>query len=834
MKKKISFLNNLVFLSIPLLLVAACASSEPINFAVASPTEIKSLNYLKYNSSYYDSKFLYSYIEGLFHSAPADNAGSIEVLEMTNVNNNQGLVLKELSIQDNSLDLDRSINGNDINNINIQINKLIPKSNQIISRNSAFWYGVAKDIFVINYGNSILNSKNRIFKEFIIKLRTGNIDDRKLPYKDKNGNERWNERPALWHDLKPVTAYDFENSLNYVLNIKNASSNIDYLADKTKGGIKNAKAYIDAQRQSKKDDTEKFSKNLGFKAIGEDLLYVNFETEFGKSSPQELLGEFISKIFHPSLLPSRSDIINKYGDRFGTSAETSIGNGAFKIKRSDFSSETIFTKNYDYWDRNRISSRLWRYKIVKDTFTSATLFESGEVGHSNVTNTLLPRFKSKANLRMFLSQGMSFSSSQFLTFNNENHNFIGEEGKLLKNAINYSINRENALIAQDNGGAVTPDTLTSPYTLITNGNNSTWRETIVDGTGRAKYQVNLMNDEKVPLAYYTTGQRRFYAKLQANIDRTDRLYRPKIAKKFFEQYLKLTNKSKVNLTLLYDTSQSENVDQIIYLKQEIEQNLNKIKINLRPQAKSVFLGELNSGQFDIAQTSRSAKSYEPFEYLNQFSKVYYDVDSHFNKSLRYSENPTGNWQFYDYIKKYPSYDKLKNSNTFFTEFTFSKNDFLWLYALFKPFNDMGDNFATNGLMKNQHINQFQQLNKKLEEEINETNVLQTIFTPDTKLEYPNQSDGDKAINGLGSQMPPHISFRIYSILEAILKIESPIAVLSNSTAGWFVQKIIGQSSGAGGEGKAEVQWAYNCDNKPKDSLFNLKGCEVYMRKDLWN
>lgn len=834
MKKKINFLNSLVFLSMPLLLITACVSSEPVNFAVASPTEIKSLNYLKYNSSYYDSRFLYSYIEGLFHSAPSDNAGSTEVLEMTNINDNQGLVLKELSIESNNLDLDRSIETNDIGNINNEINKLIPNSKQIISKTSDFWYGIAKDIFVINYGNLIPNSKNRIFKEFIIKLRTGNIDDRKLPYKDQNGNERWNERPALWHDLKPVTAYDFENSLNYVLNIENASANIDYLADKTKGGIKNAKAYVDAQRHSKKGDIEKFSKNLGFKAIGEDLLYVNFETEFGKSMAQKLLDQFISKILHPSLLPSRRDIIAKYGDRFGTSAETSIGNGAFKIKRSDFSDETIFIKNYDYWDRNRISSRLWRYKIVKDSFTSATLFESGEVGHSNVVNTLLPRFKSKPNLRMFLSQGMAFSSSQFLTFNNNNYNFAGENGKLLKNAISYSINRENALIAQNNGGAVTPDTLTSPLTSLTDGNNRTWRETIVEGTGKPKYQVNLIDDEKVPLAYYTTGQRRFYAKLQANIDRTDRLYRPKIAKKFFEQYLKATNKSQVNLTLLYDTSESENVDQIIYLKQEIEKNLNKVKINLRPQAKSVFLGELNSGQFDIAQTARAAKEYEPFQYLNQFSKVYYDVDAQSNKSLRYSENPTGNWQFYDYIKKYPTYEKLKNSNTFFTEFNFSENDFLWLYALFKPFNDMGDNFATNGLMKNQNINQFQQLNEELRKELKQEDVLQTIFTPDTELEYPNGSDGDKAINGLGSQMPPHISFRIYSILEAILKIESPIALLSNATAGWLVQKIIAQSSGASGEGRAEVQWAYNCDNKPKDSRFNLKGCEVYIRKDLWN
>ncbi len=30
----------------------------------------------------------------------------------------------------------------------------------------------------------------------------------------------------------------------------------------------------------------------------------------------------------------------------------------------------------------------------------------------------------------------------------------------------------------------------------------------------------------------------------------------------------------------------------------------------------------------------------------------------------------------------------------------------------------------------------------------------------------------------------------------------------------------------------EVQWGYNCQNKPNNSIFSLKGCEAFNKDDL--
>ncbi|WP_338981996.1 ABC transporter substrate-binding protein [Spiroplasma endosymbiont of Eupeodes luniger] len=148
----------------------------------------------------------------------------------------------------------------------------------------------------------------------------------------------------MWHDGKNVLASDFVNSVRYVLDASNGSANVDDLTDTTKVGINNAKAYLD-----KKVSED----NLEIKAIGNDLLYINFATGFNPTAVPKLTADFIKKLFSPALLPSRKDVIAKYGNLWGISKNTVLGNGAFKIYCTDFDNDTVFLKNEDYWDRER-------------------------------------------------------------------------------------------------------------------------------------------------------------------------------------------------------------------------------------------------------------------------------------------------------------------------------------------------------------------------------------------------------------------------------------------------------------------------------------------------
>ncbi|WP_342277798.1 ABC transporter substrate-binding protein [Spiroplasma endosymbiont of Nephrotoma flavescens] len=804
---KITIINSVLFL-------VAC-NSMSLNFVIAQADAIKSLNYLKYDKHSYNSQYLFAFIEGLFHNAPADQKSSNEVLEMTKVNGNQGVVIKEMDINNENLDLDKVLTNP--SQLNQQLNAIANESTRVISSTTEFWYGVAKDIFVVNYGDKVNNNESRKFKEFIIKLRYASFANKDLPYRE-NGQEFFQERPALWHDGKNVLASDFVNSVRYVLDASNGSANVDDLTDTSKVGINNAKAYLD-----KKVSED----NLGIKAIGNDLLYINFATGFNPTAVAKLTADFIKKLFSPALLPSRKDVIAKYGNLWGTSKDTVLGNGAFKIYRTDFDNDTVFLKNEDYWDRERISANAWKYKVVQDTVTSSILFESGVVGKSDIPKELLPRFLNNPVVRRFLFQGMSTRDSEYLAFNNTSNKFDNEKGRYLRNAIQYGIDRHEFLLSQNDNGGIPADTLT---TLLSrnDGNDMAFRETLVTDNGQPKYEVDVVGDnakqDRVPLAYYRFDQRVFYDKVQANIDRTDRLHNKAIAQKFYNKY-RLMSSGKETLTLLYDLSASTTAsDAMLLLKQKIERNFPEINIKLEGQARSIFLSKLGVGEYDLLYTSVKGKKINAFDYLEILAKVYWDQGD-----LRYVQNPTGTWNFYEnFIKKFNSVTELRNSNSFFKDFEVTPSEFLWLNALFTPYDTNGNNFAVNGLVKNRenNIDNFQQLNAILQNKFGDG--LASLFDKETGFKMP--QDKDYAISGLAT-FAPHIAFRIYAILEAIIKLESPVIMLSNSSAGWAGERILGYSQAAG-TNMPEVQWGYNCQNKPNNSIFPLKGCEAFNKDDL--
>lgn len=791
-----------------ILLLTSCTTIQ-LSFVIASRDSTKSLNYLKYDKNNYNSQYLLAVVEGLFHSAPQDQKATHEVLEMT------PLTIKELNL--NKIDLKGAIQ-KPINEVNANLNNLIKESTKILSKTTDFWYGVAKDIYVINYGTNVANHRSRKFKEFIIKLRTTDAINKNLPYDQGS----FQERPSLWHDGKVVQAHDFVNSVKYVLDANNGSANIDDLIDSNKVGLNNARQFL----HKEVDESE-----LGIKALGADLLYINLLTGFNPTAESQLANNFIKKTFSPALLPSRADIINKYGSSWGSSKETIMGNGAFRIHSTDFDNDTVFLKNYDYWDRDRITANAWKYKVVQDNVTSSILFESEIVGKSDIPQELLPRFLNNQKLRKFLFQGMSTRDSEYLAFNNKKAKFAGESGAFLRNAIQYGINRHDFLLSKNDAGAIPADTLT---TLISNndGNDLKFRETLVKDNGEPKYYVDLLGNgqDQVPLAYYRFDQRVFYNQVQVNIDRTDRLHKPEVAKQFYQKYLASAGRPQT-LNLLYDLSMSANVnDAMLLLKQRIEKLLPQIKIKLVGQVKSVYLSNLEAGEYDLVYSVVKGKNANAFDYLEIISKNYQEQGI-----TRYIQNPTGTWDFYqEFIKDFRNARELQKSNRFFQEFLPQaefEDIFLWLNALFMPYDNSNNNFAVNGLVKNQNqgIDNFQDLNAKLIEKLGPNNGLEKIFTAASGVSWI-KSDNEQAVGGLAS-LPAHITFKIYSILEAIIKLKSPIIMLSNSSAGWAGEQIIGYSQGAL-TNLPEVQWGYNCQNRNLNSIFALKGCDAFNQQDL--
>ncbi|MGF7057723.1 peptide ABC transporter substrate-binding protein [Brassicibacter mesophilus] len=148
-------------------------------------------------------------------------------------------------------------------------------------------------------------------------------------------------RDAKWSDGVPVTAHDFEFSIKRLLNPETGSPYSWLLLPVIKGAdeFNSGKAGPEA---------------VGVKAIDEKTLKF------------ELVGPtpyFLQLTYFPVLKPIREDIIEKYGEAYGTEADKIVCNGPFILEEWQHRSKLVYKKNPDYWDAENvyIEEMVWHH-----------------------------------------------------------------------------------------------------------------------------------------------------------------------------------------------------------------------------------------------------------------------------------------------------------------------------------------------------------------------------------------------------------------------------------------------------------------------------------------
>lgn len=135
-------------------------------------------------------------------------------------------------------------------------------------------------------------------------------------------------KDAKWHNGDPVVAQDFVYGIQRMLNPKNES----VLAGALLADIKGAVAYNTGE--------EKDASTLGIKAIDKYTLQIELENSFP---------EFINILSLPIAYPQNQKFIEKHGENYGTSVDTMLFNGPFKVKEiSDDKLNYTLIKNTDY------------------------------------------------------------------------------------------------------------------------------------------------------------------------------------------------------------------------------------------------------------------------------------------------------------------------------------------------------------------------------------------------------------------------------------------------------------------------------------------------------
>ena len=152
-------------------------------------------------------------------------------------------------------------------------------------------------------------------------------------------------RDMKWSDGKDVTAQQYVYSIDRTLD-KNTGSQYAYLLLGT--GIKGA-----ADFNSGKGTAD----SVGVKATDDHTLVITLDAPCA----------YFEKILSNRLLtPQRQDLIEKQGDKWGTTADGWVYDGPFNIQSYKNGSKVVLTKSNTYWDKKNVKLDKLTFSFIED------------------------------------------------------------------------------------------------------------------------------------------------------------------------------------------------------------------------------------------------------------------------------------------------------------------------------------------------------------------------------------------------------------------------------------------------------------------------------------
>ncbi|MFJ7666893.1 peptide ABC transporter substrate-binding protein [Lysinibacillus sp. NPDC097195] len=252
------------------------------------------------------------------------------------------------------------------------------------------------------------------------------------------------------HDGKEyadVVAQDFVDGLQYVLDAKNESSTVWSATV-----VKNGEAFYNGEITD-------FSK-VGIKAIDKQTV------EYTLEAPTPY---FLSMLNYVCFFPVNGKFLTETGEKFGTTRENFLYNGAYILDKFEPQNERVLVKNDTYWDKDNVLIERIRYKYNKEAATVAPeLFLRGEVDTAEIPTSIIDEWfndeKKKSQVRQ--TQNNFYSYFYALNFNPQ---FDAEyEPDNWKVAVNNKDFRKSLFHALDRVSAMLTVEPYNPQDLLSN------------------------------------------------------------------------------------------------------------------------------------------------------------------------------------------------------------------------------------------------------------------------------------------------------------------------------------------------------------------------------
>ena len=358
---------------------------------------------------------------------------------------------------------------------------------------------------------------------------------------------------AFWSNGEPVTADDFVFGWQRAVDPA-VSSEYSYMLSDI-GQVKNAAKIIAGEMPVD---------SLGVSAVDDKTFKVELEVPVS----------FFDKILYfPTFYPVNRKFYTQCGNRYATSADTVLSNGAFIL--TDYQPAALsftFKKNDKYYDAASITLDGLNYQVIKDSQQALLSYQNGDLDIIKLAGDQVDQVKDDPE---FLTVGAGY-----LWYISPMMRDVPElANKNLRMALTHAIDRESivANVVKD-GSIATYTAVPSQYAYSDQGEDFT--------VIQKEFPEFCDSDKAKALEYYNKA-------------------RSELGKNTFAFEM-----------IVDDTSIQQNVAAVI--KEQIESTLPGLVLNLRVEPKKQRVQDMQDGTFQLGLTRWGPDYADPMTYLGMW------------------------------------------------------------------------------------------------------------------------------------------------------------------------------------------------------------------------
>ena len=356
-------------------------------------------------------------------------------------------------------------------------------------------------------------------------------------------------KDANWSNGTPVTANDFVFAWKRLVDPEVAS---EYAFIMGVAGVKNADAIASG---------EMAVEELGVTAQDEKTLLV--ELDFP-------VPYFESLMSFPSFLPMNEEFFTSAGDNYGTSPETLLANGPFKVTAYEPAATTItLEKNADYWDADAVALDGIQYQVIKDSQQTMLSYQNGDLDVATLSGEQVEQFMNDPEFVNVVAG--------YLWYVSPNQIVAGLENENIRTAMALAFDKDAVANNILKDGSI-PANFAVPTLLATGPDGKDFRETA---------DTYLETDKTKALEHWEAGL--------AELGQTELSY----------------------TMLVEDTEASINVAQ--FLQSEWQTTLPGLTVELQTMPKKNRVERMQAGDYELVLTRWGPDYADPMTYLDMWT-----------------------------------------------------------------------------------------------------------------------------------------------------------------------------------------------------------------------